>query len=48
MLRGGSHFSCRVQHVCCGHRGLDLWLLENDEVEPGAQVGPAHHHGGVL
>ncbi|XP_052608675.1 NADH dehydrogenase [ubiquinone] 1 alpha subcomplex subunit 13 isoform X1 [Peromyscus californicus insignis] len=26
-----------LQHVRCGHRGLALWLLENDEVEPGAQ-----------
>lgn len=29
--------SVGVERVFCGHRGLDLWLLENDEVEPGAQ-----------
>lgn len=39
-LRRRPHFSCRLQHVRGGHRGLALWLLENNEVEPGAQVGP--------
>lgn len=34
MLRGKSHFFCRLQYVRRGHWGLSLWLLENNEVEP--------------
>ena len=37
--------SVGVQQVCCGHRGLDLWLLENDEVEGGAQAPADGGHG---
>lgn len=29
-----------LQHVCCGHWGPALRVLEHDEVEPRAQVGP--------
>lgn len=47
ILLRGSPVSCRVQHVCCGHRGFDLWLLENDEVEPRAQVGLLTTRGSV-